>query len=235
MVRRIRETAVGKISYLFRAGDLPTYFLHGLGGTGNTWLRLSRLLRNDLELYFIDLLGHGRSDKMLEHLTIDDQCEAVQSFVELGKKRGFSLVGNSYGGLVALQYALTREPKPDYLVLIDSADIQMVDHSGSYVGSEEYVREAIAMSDFNDERAIRYIANEFRKRPMTSPLRHHKKIKIETMIIRGENDALLPAVIGSKLKSRIPNSSFHVIRGAGHVPQSTHAAELASLMNLLMQ
>ena len=98
MFRRSFESSYGTISYIERSGKIPVIFLHGLGGTGNSWMKLPQHLKEDIGLYFLDLVGQGRSAKPDIEYTISVQEDVIGELTEALGLEDVSLVGNSYGG-----------------------------------------------------------------------------------------------------------------------------------------
>ena len=56
------------------------------------------------------------------------------------------------------------------------------------------------------------------------------KVKVPTRIIWGEKDEIAPLRTGHVLNALIPNSSLHIIPGAGHVPIRNNPDEFHSLL-----
>ncbi|HET6819085.1 MAG TPA: alpha/beta fold hydrolase, partial [Candidatus Limnocylindria bacterium] len=59
-------------------------------------------------------------------------------------------------------------------------------------------------------------------------------IRVPTLLVWGEDDALVPAEVGERLATLIPGSQLQLIPGAGHqpqweVPEAFHAAILPFL------
>ncbi len=230
MERLNYESSLGSVSYLYRAGSIPLIFLHGLGGTGNTWLKLTSLLDDRFGLYYLDLLCQGRSQIKEGGCTITDQCRMINEFAQaLGFKK-FGLVGNSYGGWISLRYALEYKPKPEYLVLIDSAGLNPSVGEGDPALSAAFVDRVMTMSRYNRREVIeKIIENNSRPEERIRP-QDLGKIMSRTLVIWGELDALIPPAFGKKMHEYIHGSSFHVIPGGGHVPQTAHYTEIASLI-----
>ena len=88
--------------------------LHGLGDHSGLYLTLvDYLVGRDLAVQSFDLRGNGRSEGTRGHLsTWDDYREDLARFITLVESddpgRPLLLIGNSLGGLIALEYALTR-------------------------------------------------------------------------------------------------------------------------------
>ncbi|EQD79406.1 alpha/beta hydrolase fold protein, partial [mine drainage metagenome] len=161
---------------------------------------------------------------------IADQCRMLNEFVlSLGFKK-FGLVGNSYGGWISLRYTLAYEPKPEYLVLIDSAGLNPSIGEGDPEVSAAFVDRVMTMSRYNRREVIeKMIENNSHpeERIRSQDLRN---IRSRTLIIWGELDALIPPAYGKKMQEYITGSSLQLIPGAGHVPQTARYAEIASLI-----
>jgi pimeloyl-ACP methyl ester carboxylesterase len=228
MERLAFMSSKGRVSYLFRPGKIPFIFLHGLGGTGNTWLKLTSLLDDRFALYFLDLLCQGRSDIMDDGCTIADQCYMLNEFVmSLGAQK-FGLVGNSYGGWISLRYALHYDPKPEYLVLIDSAGLNPSVGESDADLSAAFLDRVMMMSRYNRRDVIKKML-EYNSRPDERiSISDLKRIRSRTLIIWGELDSMIPLSYGRTMHENIIGSAFHIIKEAAHVPQTEHYREVAT-------
>jgi pimeloyl-ACP methyl ester carboxylesterase len=54
---------------------------------------------------------------------------------------------------------------------------------------------------------------------------------VPTLIIWGENDGIFRVGVGRELSSRLPGSSFQMVRGAGHIPHWERPDEFNGLLN----
>jgi len=93
------------------AGKLPVLLLHGgPGGTHDYLEPLEQLVATGRRAIFYDQLGCGQSDLPDDPslFTVDlfvDEVSAVRGALELD---GVHLFGNSWGGMLAMEYALTQ-------------------------------------------------------------------------------------------------------------------------------
>ena len=104
----------------------PILMLHGFGASLYTWRHLIPAFTTSNELILVDLKGFGKSPKPKDKLyRIQDQADLVHQFIVQRDLRGFTLVGHSLGGgvalLVSLMLAKEKSDRLSRLVLIDSA------------------------------------------------------------------------------------------------------------------
>ncbi len=90
-------------------------FLHGWGFHGDIWETISAKLANKYRVTRVDLPGHGRS-KESTFTSIDDISSQVANHVPANA----NWVGWSFGGLVALNYAIKNALRINKLILVSS-------------------------------------------------------------------------------------------------------------------
>ncbi len=107
----------------YHEGSGPALLLiHGLGGTGDMWIRNIDVLAESHTVYAPDLLGHGYTD------AVDFKGEPPQACKvrHLGKlldhvgAERFSVGGSSYGALLSALVYFDRPDQVDKLILIGS-------------------------------------------------------------------------------------------------------------------
>jgi pimeloyl-ACP methyl ester carboxylesterase len=86
--------------------DKALVFLHGLGGSNHYWDDVYKKLGKRYTLYFVDLLGFGRSAKPDAAYTLDDHITALRNFIRYEVlETSVDLIGHSLGALIALGYS----------------------------------------------------------------------------------------------------------------------------------
>lgn len=91
----------------------PLLLLHGLGASTYTWRHVARGLAPRNRVIALDLRGFGRSDKPFDqHYAPADHAAVVRAFIEARNLSRITLVGHSYGGMLALKLALDRRLAP---------------------------------------------------------------------------------------------------------------------------
>jgi pimeloyl-ACP methyl ester carboxylesterase len=105
--------------------DPPTVvFLHGLvmDNLSSFYYTLACPVASiGAEVILYDLRGHGRSERPLSGYAVADSVADLAALLDtLGVDRPVHLVGNSYGGTIALSFAVAHPEKVASLVLIEA-------------------------------------------------------------------------------------------------------------------
>lgn len=91
----------------------PILFLHGLAGSSYTWRFIAPALAANHRVIAIDLRGFGRSDKPFDQAYAPtDHAAVVRAFIAERRLANITLVGHSFGGMVALMLALDQKLEP---------------------------------------------------------------------------------------------------------------------------
>lgn len=232
MRRLYAETSLGNISYLYREGRYPLVFLHGLGGSGNNFMKLEPLLNSHFELFMVDMLGHGKSEKSMPDYTVVTQCRMLSEFLSgtgTGDKK-FGLVGNSYGGWVSLRFSISFE-NPEFLVLIDSAGINPTVGESGRENMENFIDKLMRVNHNNDRNIMTRITDQNSTGREKIKLEELSSIRSHTAIIWGEHDAIISKKYGVMINDHMPGSKFFTIKDGGHTPHSSNPEEVATIID----
>ena len=130
---RIGELKVGGRSGLLhviagvafrRGGRGPVLLLlHGIAGSSETWVPAMRLLQKEFTVLAPDFLGHGQSAKPLGDYSLGNQASAMRDFLRLLGIETATVVGQSFGGGVAMQFAYQFPEFCERLVLVDAGGL----------------------------------------------------------------------------------------------------------------
>lgn len=108
-------------------GRVPTHcltFLHGIYGRGRNWTSVAKQIvqrKEDWGARLVDLRQHGESTSFDPPHTV---TAAARDLIELETSLGPSsdvVLGHSFGGKVALEYARIAERRPRQVWLLDSS------------------------------------------------------------------------------------------------------------------
>ena len=102
------KTAVvfGQNIRYFEAGQGPAVILlHGMGSNKETWMGNFGALAAGYHVYAIDQIGFGHSDKPLLDYKVATFVDFLNAFMQTQNLGKATLVGNSFGGWIALDFA----------------------------------------------------------------------------------------------------------------------------------
>ena len=107
-----------------RGGQGPALLLlHGIVGSSLTWVPAMKLLKSDYTVLAPDFLGHGGSAKPLGDYSLGNHASTVRDFMQLLSIDRTTVVGQSFGGGVAMQFAYQFPERCERLVLVDAGGL----------------------------------------------------------------------------------------------------------------
>ena len=216
--------------------------LHSALGDSRLWRRQIDALRPTFEVAAPDLPGWGTTPLPTEPF----------SFVEaVAGELPASLVGNSFGGAVALRTALAHQDRVDRLVLVGAglptwdwteemqdyftAEEEAID-AGDLDAATEINLEFWVAPDHRDEvRPQQRLALELQtaheepevRWPELAPL---STLQLPTLVVVGEDDKADFVAIARHLAEEIPDAELAVVPGAGHLVGVEQPDELNTLL-----
>jgi pimeloyl-ACP methyl ester carboxylesterase len=106
------------------AGSGPTLLLlHGLGCHSGTWLPVMPKLAERFTVIAPDLLGHGDSDKPRGDYSLGAYANGMRDLLTLLEVDRVTVVGHSFGGGIAMQFAYQFPERTERVALIDSGGL----------------------------------------------------------------------------------------------------------------
>jgi pimeloyl-ACP methyl ester carboxylesterase len=107
-----------------RLGSGPVLLLlHGLGANHTTWLPVLDSLARRYTVIAPDLLGHGVSDKPRADYSVGGFANGMRDLLTVLKVDKVTVVGHSFGGGVAMQFAYQFPERTERLVLVGSGGL----------------------------------------------------------------------------------------------------------------
>ena len=235
----------GQNIHYFEVGQGPTVILlHGLGGAKEFWLANIGALASKYHVYAIDQIGFGQSDKPLLDYEIATFADFLHGFMQAEKIAKATLVGNSFGGWIATDFAVQHPEMVDKLVLVDAAGlawqkplpdlnpstiagwrtlIELVFYDKKMVSDEGVMQAFTQHMRNNDGYTIQRTVAGF----ATPQFEDGKLASIHaaTLVVWGRQDELIPLASGEKLRDGIAGAKLLVFEHCGHVPQIEKPAE----------
>lgn len=226
--------------------NAPAYVLvNGLTQYAELWAAYrDALVARQFRVATFDLLGQGTSDKPALYINQDDQVAALHLLIgELGDGPVF-LGGISFGGLIALRYAIEHGKRlsglvpmscfadlsPQLLLLGNALRTGLILGGTSYLQdlllpmnlSDQWLKPLLDKLDsvkrqgwlVNDAYALQNLMESFLDFEPLTP--RLPSIGVPTMILNGEFDFLTPRALHETLRVHIPDSSLVIIPRAYH-------------------
>jgi pimeloyl-ACP methyl ester carboxylesterase len=110
-----------RVNYVEMGSGPPLVFVHGLSGCWQNWLENIPHFARSHRVIALDLVGFGESELPQEQITIPGYGRFVDAFLgEIGVERG-PVVGNSMGGFIAAETAISHPSRVEKLVLVNAA------------------------------------------------------------------------------------------------------------------
>lgn len=232
------------ISYkIFGKGKKFVLFLHGWGGSTNSFLSVAKRLSQEYKVCLVDFYGFGKSK--YPDCVLDTYEYALQLYLFLQNKgiRECDIVSHSFGGRIAIILSSVFNIKINKLVLVDSAGVlpkrtlnykfkvlkykickrlvklKLVHKNKlSNYGSEEYKQ----LNDFQKRSYVK-IVNQGLEYLMIN-------IKSKTLIVWGTKDTTTPIYMAKKIKKLINGSFVYYYENAGHFSYLENYIDFCNLL-----
>lgn len=123
----IRGTEVNYADLGEQGRHRPILFIHGLSGQWQNWLENMPRFATQRRVIALDLPGFGRSEMPSDKVSIERYGRVVADLCDQLEISPAVVVGNSMGGFVAAELAITRPDCVERLMLIASAGVSQMD------------------------------------------------------------------------------------------------------------
>ncbi|WP_085702095.1 alpha/beta fold hydrolase [Pseudomonas sp. B15(2017)] len=240
----------------------PMLLLHGSGPGVSAWAnwRLSiQSLQSDFRLLAPDLAGFGFSQTPADIVYSRNLwLEQIVAFLDATGVDKVNVIGNSFGGSMALALAIHHPQRVNRLILMGSVGVPFeltpgLDAVWGYEPSEDNMRAIMQVFAYDqalvgdDLVRMRYEASNRagvqeafsamfpapRQRwveAMAHPEADIRDIGHKTLLIHGRDDKVIPLSTSLTLQQWIDDSQLHVFGRCGHWTQIEHAAAFAHLV-----
>ncbi|MGI9287325.1 MAG: alpha/beta fold hydrolase [Pseudomonadales bacterium] len=241
----------------------PVLLIHGSGPGVSAWVNWRLTLPALAERYRViapDMVGFGFTERPPGHkYNMTNWIKHAVAVMDALKIDKFSVVGNSFGGALALGLTIHHPERVDKLVLMGSAGVSFaitegLDKVWGYTPSIDNMKELLDIFSWNrdlvsDELAeLRYHASiqpGFQESfaAMFPPPRQRwvdamaftdeqiGSIRSPTLIIHGREDQIIPPDNSRRLFSLIPQSELHMFGQCGHWTQIEYAQAFNRLVS----
>lgn len=240
------------------ASAAPVVLLHGFTSDLRMWHPVAARLESSYHLILPDLRGHGLSESPagIETYTMDTYAADLQALLDALEVELCVLVGCSFGGMVAMHYALEHHERLAALVLSDTSpayDHPAYDESfrrreARLAENEDYVRRFGTRQlgnrlarDLNDTYAAQGIRNRYaamdtegylgaaharRTRPDLST--RLAELPIPVMLVAGMDDPVYSAL--PVMTEALPRARQVIFKDTGHGVPAIHPHDFSDAL-----
>lgn len=226
--------------------------LHGWGRGTKSYEEAKRLLeQRGYSVYLFDLPGFGEAPPPDKPWSVDDYADFVWKFIQANNLNEVFLWGNSFGGRIAIKFAINHSGKLRGLILCAAAGIKhelnfrqkfanFLAHLGKpaaqIIGVEKYVDFAkklvYKIAGSSDYRLATGVMKETMKKTDSEDLKPYlSKIKTPTLIIWGRKDDILPLSDAYIMNKEITDSQLKILEDVGHRPHKESPEKLVEIIN----
>ena len=193
-----------------------------------------------------DLPGFGDSASSDEHYTVDSYVQTLHEFLDRVESGPVHLVCHSLGGHVCIAAALTQPRYLETVTLIDTAGIfetagfvkQIAKQKSGVNLGQMTLKRGRSLVDWTegDQSFLRrFVASNPAIWTAVSSFRANFRARLgalrtPTLILWGMDDPLFPVADAAFLKENVPGSELHILDGAGHCPNESHARAVTTLI-----
>lgn len=253
-VGRALDAAGIETNYHDQGQGYPLLLLHGSGPGVTAWANWRLVIPHMAQHFRVvapDMVGFGFTERpegvVYDMTTWRSHALAILDALQIEKA---NIIGNSFGGSLALSLAIHAPERINRLVLMGSVGLDFeltagLDKTWGYTPSIDNMRELLDIFAYDrslvtDELArLRYEASvrpgvqeayaamfppprQDGIRAMASDERDIAGISQEALIIHGLEDQVIPVSSSERLLRLIPNSQLHIFRKCGHWTQIEH-------------
>lgn len=234
---------------------IPLVFLNSLGTDLRMWDKVTPAFAGRYRLIRYDKRGHGLSDCPPGPYALRDHTNDLAGLLAHLQVGPAILIGDSVGGMIALDFAAAHPQQVKALVLCDTA---------AKIGTADYWNERI---DTLRQHGLPYLAPTILERWFSptfaaqhpaeyraygnmltrTPLEGYiatctairdadlreaaQALAVKSLVVCGAEDKATPPELARGLAETLPNARFELIEQAGHLPGIEQPAALAAKIN----
>lgn len=223
-----------KVYYEAEGAGLGILFIHGAAFTRICWENQTFFLSKQYQVCTVDLPGHGRSEVILENVSINNYAKIITEVIKMLDMKNPVVCGHSMGGAIGLQLALDWPNQLGALVLVGSG-AKLGVYPDILTTLRSNFREAIdliydnwAFSMKTDKDLIEVVKRHILEIKSHIAVADYEacnafdcrarleELQLPTLMIVGEEDKLTPVRYSEYLLKQIRGSTLEIIPEAGH-------------------
>jgi pimeloyl-ACP methyl ester carboxylesterase len=198
--------------YYESAGDgEPLVLIPGFASGSSLWLRQAGPLSHHFRVITFDPRGVAQSDKPEGEQTIGMLADDVAGLLTFLDIESAHVVGVSFGGFVAQEFALRHPQRLRRLVLCCT----------SFGGPNHVVPEPQIMNEIMQPRAAGEVSEDMYRVQLNAAVKFNTEerlaaITCPTLIVSGDADVIVPVQNSYNLARQIANAELRLVSGGSH-------------------
>ena len=221
---RVSTNPLVRLSAIDISPDHPQrtfVFIHGFGGKAEQWHYQLQKFSLENRVIALDLRGHGLSDKPGTGYDMPQLVNDLETALTLLKVKGkFVLLGHSYGGAIATEYALKHPDRVERLILMATAG--------------EFKLQPMLRLALSLPLSLLRVAAPFMRKWLFAPphvlkqfyfvnmsqwngWKKFEALSVPTMVIRGNRDLVFERARFEKVTEAVPGGEDVDIGASGHL------------------
>jgi 3-oxoadipate enol-lactonase len=233
-------------------------FVHGLGGSVNTWHPQTQVLKRDRRLICYDLAGSGRSP-LKESITIASHVDDLKRIIGNSGEKTVHLAGHSMGTIVCQHLAAESPEQVASMMLVgalpeppDAARNAIRERAAKVrAGGMQAIADAVAAAGtaadvkVNQPTAVAFVRESLMAQNPEGYARNcealadaraadHSSIRCPVLLITGEEDRSAPVAVARTLASAIDDAELELLPGCGHWATIERPKQVNYLMSLFI-
>jgi esterase len=252
-----------KLFYRKKGSGSPLIIIHGLLGSSDNWVTISKSFAEHFSVFMIDLRNHGRSAHS-EEFSVNAMMNDLLEFMKDQQLNSAAILGHSLGGWVAMNFAIRFPEKVDKLIVVDFAPKKYQNNLIGFlkwllnwdISRIKSLREADQqLEEILKEPAVRGFIMKNLKRNKKGGFEWKPNLKAiydnlnqvsgflnenqifgkPALFIRGGNSDYINPPDESLIKEHFPNVTIRTISGAGHWVHADNPDEFVRVVNQFLR
>jgi pimeloyl-ACP methyl ester carboxylesterase len=246
--RKTVSIADQMVSYIEREGaGRSILFLHGWGGSAESFLPLWNATDSNARLIAIDFPGFGESPEPKEPWDVQRYTQLVDRFLEHLSLDQVDIVNHSFGGRVTTKLLAEYPQRGRKALYLAPAGIRHEKKGISRLASfgKRIFQLPLLRSLFPLLRTVGYkliggqdylqvsgVMKKTFQSVIEEDLSHHfSSISAPVHVVFGKNDTYVPSTDGHRMQKAISGAKLTVFDDGRHGIHKTHAKQIAQIMN----
>lgn len=206
-------------------------FLHGWGVNSKIFELLFYYIKDDFEIFTMDLPGFGQTP-IEKSMTLKDYADFVHKFLKDNKIEQPIIIGHSFGGAITVKFSLLYPNEISKLILVSASAIRHPNTKTKIIRKISKIFNPLVSEKIKfiilrilklEKSDYAVIQNPLLKETFKNVINEDlvpflSSIKIPTLVIWGEKDIVTPLAEGELIATSIPGAKLEIIKNAGHFP-----------------